>query len=73
MLIIPLSQNHLKQKLILGISLKQNLIKVFKVKERHKDKSNKLRSSCMDDEKLLEKYKATWTQIEDLRNVELNA
>ena len=25
------------------------------------------------DEKLLEKYKAIWTKIEDLKNVELNA
>ena len=27
----------------------------------------------IDDEKLLEKYKATWTKIEDLKNIELNA
>ena len=26
-----------------------------------------------DDEKLLEKYKAIWTKIEDLKNIELNA
>ena len=25
-----------------------------------------------DDEKLLEKYKTTWTKIEDLENIELN-
>ena len=27
----------------------------------------------IDDEKLLEKYKAIWTKIEDLKNIELNA
>ena len=27
----------------------------------------------IDDEKLLEKYKATWTKIEDLKNIKLNA
>ena len=27
----------------------------------------------IDDEKLLEKYKAIWTKIKDLRNIELNA
>ena len=45
----------------------------FKVKGEGKDKNNKLMSFCMDDEKLLEKYKAIWTKIEDLKNIELNA
>ena len=27
----------------------------------------------IDDEKLLEKYKAIWTQIEGLKNIELDA
>ena len=26
----------------------------------------------IDDEKLLEKYKAIWTKIKDLKNIELN-
>ena len=30
-------------------------------------------SFCTDDEKLLQKYKAIWTKIEDLKNIELNA
>ena len=30
-------------------------------------------SSRIDDEKLLKKYKAIWTKIEDLKNIELNA
>ena len=29
-------------------------------------------SSCIDDDKLLEKYKTIWTKIEDLKNIELN-
>ena len=38
-----------------------------------KDKNNKLIYFLIDDEKLLEKYKAIWTKIEDLKNIELNA
>ena len=30
-------------------------------------------SFCIDDEKLLEKYKAIWTKILDLKNIDLNA
>ena len=29
-------------------------------------------SFCIDDEKLLEKYKVIWTKIENLKNIELN-
>ena len=36
--------------------------KTFKVE----DKNSKLISFCIDHEKLLEKYKAIWTNIEDL-------
>ena len=43
--------------------------KTFKVKEG----KNKLMSFRIDDEKLLEKYKAIWTKIEDLKNIKLNA
>ena len=28
---------------------------------------------CMNDDQLLEKYKAFWTKIEDLKNIELSA
>ena len=38
-----------------------------------KGKSNKLMSFRIDDEKLLEKYKAIWTKIQNLKNIELNA
>ena len=36
-------------------------------------KINKLMSFHIDDEKLLEKYKALWTKVEDLKNIELDA
>ena len=43
-------------------------VRTVKVKEG----DNKLMSFRIDDEKLLEKYKAIWTNIEDLKNIELN-
>ena len=43
-------------------------VKAFK----DEDENNELISFCIDDEKLLEKYKAIWNKIEDLRNIELN-
>ena len=42
-------------------------VKTFKDKDVHKDKSNKLISFSIDDEKLLQKYKAIWTKIEELK------
>ena len=48
-------------------------VKTFKVKDVDKDKGNKLMPFRTDDEKLLEKYKAIWTEIDDLKNIELNA
>ena len=45
--------------------------KIFNVQAGNKDKNNKL-SFCIDDKKLLQKYKAIWTTIEDL-NIDLNA
>ena len=48
-------------------------VKAFKVKDGDKDKNNKLMSINIVDEKLCEKYKTIWTQIEDLENIELNA
>ena len=44
-------------------------VKTFAVKERN----NKLMSFQIDNEKLLGKYKAIWTTIEDLKNIKLNA
>ena len=40
-------------------------VKTFKVKDGDKDKNNKLMSFSINDKKLLEKYKATWTKIDD--------
>ena len=48
-------------------------VKTFKVKDGDKDKNNKLMSFCIDDEKLIEKYKAILIKIEDLKNIKLNA
>ena len=43
-------------------------VKTFKVQ----DKNSKLMSFPIDDEKLLEKYKAIRTKIKDLKNIKLN-
>ena len=48
-------------------------VKTFKIKDKDKDKNNKLMFFRVDDGKLLEKYKTIWTKIEDLQNIELNA
>ena len=48
-------------------------VKTFKVKRGDKDKNNKLMSFCIDNENLLQKYKAIWAKIENLKNIELNA
>ena len=48
-------------------------VKRFKAKDSDKDKNNKLISFCIDDKKLLEKYKAIWTKIEYLKHIKLNA
>ena len=55
--------------LVLIIPKNSGYVKTFKFK----DKNNKLRSFCIDEEKLLQKYKAIWTKIEDFKNIELKA
>ena len=42
-------------------------VRISKVKDGDSDKNNKLMFFQIDDEKLLEKYKATWFKIEDLK------
>ena len=42
-------------------------VETFKVKDLDKEKKNKLMSFRINDEKLLEKYKAIWTKIEYLK------
>ena len=44
----------------------------MKVKDGDKYKNNKLMSFRINDQKLLEKYKAIWTNTEDLKSIELN-
>ena len=44
-------------------------VKTFKVKDGDKDRDNKLISFQIDHEKLLEKYKAIWTKMEELKNI----
>ena len=48
-------------------------VKTFKVKDEDKDKNNKQISFGIDDERLLEKYKAIWSKIEELKVIELKA
>ena len=55
--------------LVLIMPKMSGYVKIFKVKEG----GNKLMSFHIDDEKLLEKHKAIWTKIEDLKNIKLNA
>ena len=80
MLIIQLSQNQLKtntkyfigyldkvmRPLVLIMPKMSGYVKAFKVKDGDKDKNNKLKCFRMDNEKLLENYKALCTNIEDL-------
>ena len=42
-------------------------VKTFKVKDRHKGKTNKLMFIRIDDKKLLQKYRVIWMKIEDLK------
>ena len=40
--------------------------------QNFKDQKSKFMSLCIDDDRLLEKYKTNWTNIEDLKNIEFN-
>ena len=55
------------------MSKMSGFIKTFNVKDGDKYKNNELMSFCIYNKKLLEKYKAIWTKIEELENNELNA
>ena len=61
------------RRLVLIMPKMSGYVKTFEVKNGDKGKNNKLMSFHIDDEKLLEKYKAIWTKIKDLKNIELNA
>ena len=54
--------------LVLTMPKMGEYVKTFKVKEE----GNKLMRFRIDDEKLLEKYKAIWNKIDDLKNIKLN-
>ena len=54
--------------LVLIMPKMSGYVKTFKIG----DKNSKLMSFHIDDEKLLEKYKAIWNKIEDLKNINLN-
>ena len=60
------------RQLALIVPKMNGYVKIFKVKDGDKDKSDKLMSFRIDDEKILKKYKANWTKIEDLKDIELN-
>ena len=56
------------RSLVLIMPKMSGYVKTFKVKEGN----NRLMSFRIDDEKLLERYKAIWTKSEDLKNNALN-
>ena len=56
---------------VLRMSKMSGYGKTFEGKDGDKAKNNKLMSFCKDD-KLSEKYKAIWTKIENLKNIEVN-
>ena len=58
--------------LVLILLKMRGYVKTFKVKDRDKDKNNKLMLFSIDDEKLLEKYNTICNTTEDLKNIELN-
>ena len=53
--------------LVLVLPTMSGYVKTFKAKDGDKDKNNKLMSFCLDDKKLLGKYKIIWFKIEDLK------
>ena len=54
--------------LVLTIPKMSGYVKTFKVKEG----DNKLMSFHIDNKKLLQKYEAIWTKIDNLKNIESN-
>ena len=59
--------------LVLIMPKRSGYVKTFKFEDTDKVKNNTLMHFCIDDENLLEKYKAIWTKFEDLKNIKLNA
>ena len=50
-------ENKVRRPLVLILPKMSGYVNTFKVKDGDKDKNNKLMFFCIDDEKLLEKYK----------------
>ena len=61
--------DKLIRPLVLILPKMSGYVKTFKVKYNN----NKLMSSHINDEKLLEKHEVIWIKIEDLKNTKLNA
>ena len=53
--------------IVLMLPRMSGYVDTFKVKDKEKDKNNKLLSLRINEEKLLEKYKTIWTKIKDLK------
>ena len=64
--------DEVTRPLVLILPQMSTYVKTFKVKDGHKDKNNNLISFLIDNDKLLEKYKAIRTKIEELLNIKLN-
>ena len=59
--------------MVLILPKMSGFVKTLNLKNGDEDKNNKLMSFCTDDDRLLEKYKTTWSKNEGLRNIKLNA
>ena len=53
--------------IVLMLPRMSGYVDTFKVKDKEKDKNNKLLSLRINEEKLLEKYKTIWAKIKDLK------
>ena len=62
---MPLHNVVIPIKSVLNKGKTHYYYKTFEVKDGDKDKNNKLMPFLINDDKLLQKYKAIWTKIED--------
>ena len=69
--LIGYSDKVIRQLVLIMLKM-SGYVKTFKFEDEDKDKNNKLMSFRIDDEKLLERFKAIYTKIEDLESIELN-
>ena len=65
--------DKVRRPLVLILPKMSGYVKTFKDDSEDKNKTNKLMNLCIDDHKLLEKYKTIWTMIENLKSIELNS